>query len=211
MNVKCTTACRCVGCKNQGNSFDQGSSMTLSMTGYHPQPSSRPYAMSRASQPPSEHWGAAQSLAFLKRGSPASESKDSRSFTLGVSPVVKGSSPGGQLPSLASSSGRNSPEKSKKKSSRKQKRASTSPEISHKRQDDAILLAAVAMTEFGQSPSTSSAKRSAPSSSDKGTPPRSAKAIHSRRIIHFDDSPLPAERSAIRTRSSTKKVKRTAV
>lgn len=189
--------------------------MTLSMTGYHPQPSSRPYAMSRAPPPPSEHWGAAQSLAFLKRGSPASESKESRTFTLGVSPVVKGSSPGGELSSLAFSSGRKSTDKGKKKMSRKQKRASSTPDDSHKPQDDAILLAAVAMTEFGQSPSTSSAKRSAPSSSDKGSPPRSAKAkdkaSHSRRIIHFDDSPLPTERSAIRTRSSTKKVKRTAV
>ena len=187
--------------------------MTLSMTGYHPQSSSHPYAMTRAAQAPSEHWGAAQSLAFLKRGSPASESKDSTSFALGVSPVVKTLSPGGNLPSLPSSSGGTSTGKRTKKMSRKQKRASSAPRDTHKRQDDAILLAAVAMTEFGQSPSPSSGKRSAPSS-NKATPPRSAKTRDksiSRRNIQFDESPLPGERSSMKTRSSTKKVKRTAV
>ena len=204
-NVKCTTACRCVGCKNTGSSYDQGGSM-MTMTGYHPRPPPQPYIMA---QPPSEHWGAAQSLAFLKRGSPASDSKSSRPFTLGVSPVTKASPQSGDLPSLASSSEGTSPDDVARK-----QMASSTPEDANKRQDDALLLAAVAMTEFVQSPPPSSVKRSAPTSCDLSTSPSDYKLKgknHSRRTIDFDDDSPLLDRASMRTRSASKKMKRAEV
>lgn len=204
-----------MGCKNQGsrNAYDHDGSMPpMSMTGYHPhmpQPPPRPYSMAQAPQQSgSDHWGAAESLTFLKSGTPPSERKASRPFTLGVSPVTKASPQGGgDLPSLASSSEGTSPGEAARK-----KTESSTPVDANKRQDDALLLAAVAMTEFGQSPPPSSTKRSAPSSSEPSTPPTSnhksddAKAL-SKRSIDFEDSPL-SEKKTVRTRSATKKVKR---
>ena len=210
-NVKCTACCRCVGCKNMGNATDfpdyrdpEGSAMGMPMAaaGYPvPPPPHRAFGMGphehpqhqQQQQQAGDHWGAAQSLTFLKRGSPASDRK--HPFTLGVSPVTKASPGVGgagditSMPSLASSSDGTSP------GDARNRHISSTPEDANKRQDDALLLAAVAMTEFGQSPPPSSVKQSPPSSdrtattsnqfggSDDGDTQRLSK-----RAIDFEDS-----------------------
>jgi hypothetical protein len=89
---------------------------------------------------------AAQSLTFLKRGSPI------RSCTMGVSPITK--SPGTSsctkenIPSLTSSSESDSPAEG---GLINPLRMMSTPE-SFRGENSALLLAAVAMTEFGQSP-----------------------------------------------------------
>jgi len=203
---------------------------------YHhhlPPPPPRTYSMAPQQQvaqsAPADHWGAAESLTFLKRGSPASDRKPAphsghRPFTLGVSPVTKASPMGkggggsgvdmASMPSLASSSDGTSP------GDRNKLASCSTPEDATKRQDDALLLAAVAMTEFGQSPPPTSSphKRSLPSSErtamtsnrfgggnesededddDIGTEPPS------RRSIVFEESPSPpsSQRRSGRKRS----------
>jgi len=190
-----------------------GNGMTMGMAGYHLPPRPPPYHMphpiaSHAQQPSAtDQWGAAQSLTFLKRGSPASEQKPAgHPFTLGVSPVTKASPLGGEItsmPSLASSS-----DGSPGEAARNQHFSSSTPEDASKRQDDALLLAAVAMTEFGQSPPPSSAtKRSPPttSNSEQTTPASSNQKYGSpQRSIDFDDS----DQKKPRTRSGSKRARR---
>lgn len=211
-NVKCTACCRCIGCKNMGNPsalLEQQQLLQIDMAraaaarvagGYHmphtQPPHMHPYGlMPHGHQLSSmEQWGAAESLTFLKRGSPSVDRK-ARPFTLDVSPVTK-ASPADRsgldpLPSLASSSDGTSPGEA----ARNKLASSSTPEDINKKQDDALLLAAVAMTEFGHSPP--------PSSSYQSTPPRSellmkndqsneeclSPPLRIKRNINFQDSP----------------------
>lgn len=117
------------------------------------------------SQQAGEPWLAAQNLAFLKRGSPASELKRPALFKLKSS-----SGDIASMPSLASSSDGTSPGDgvASKYSALEEDESGA----------DALLMAAVAMTEFGQSPPPrlqyldSIATRSTPDSII-GTEPRS--------------------------------------
>lgn len=102
-------------------------------------------------------WIAAQSLTFLKRSSPANDLKNMSvppgPYSMGVSPITK--SPAGAelalMPSLASSSEGTSPGDV---AQHHQKGTVSTPESSIDKagDDTALLMAAVAMTEFGQSP-----------------------------------------------------------
>lgn len=102
---------------------------------------------------------AAESLTFLKRGSPAkingisaATHQPNRPYTMGVSPITK--SPGtsgavehGTIPSLTSSEG-DSPGDA---GLNNHLTAMSTPE-SYRGEDSALLIAAMAMTAFGQSP-----------------------------------------------------------
>ena len=107
------------------------------------------------------HWNdplsAAESLTFLKHGSPtkstAATHKSNRPYAMGVSPITK--SPGtsavlenGSIPSLASSSEGDSPRDA---GLNHHLQVMSTPE-SYRGEDSALLIAAMAMTEFGQSP-----------------------------------------------------------
>lgn len=104
----------------------------------------------RASNDP---WIAAQSLTFLKRSSPASDRRDVRLFSMGVSPIAKSTAvaENASMPSLASSSEGTSPGEG---AHHHYPRIASTPESSIDKAggDSALLMAAVAMTEFGQSP-----------------------------------------------------------
>ena len=103
---------------------------------------------------------AAESLTFLKRGSPAKMNginaaahQPNRPYSMGVSPITK--SPGrgvvlehGSIPSLASSSAGDSPGDANLNNAL---RVMSTPE-SYRGEDSALLIAAMAMTAFGQSP-----------------------------------------------------------
>jgi hypothetical protein len=104
-------------------------------------------------------WIAAQSLTFLKRSSPAGEHKRLGNFSMGVSPISKsrggGASELSTVPSLASSSDGTRTEDASGSDPQHHPYEST-PESSMgnrgNEEDSALFLAAVAMTEFGQSP-----------------------------------------------------------
>jgi hypothetical protein len=124
-------------------------------------PPRQPLHHDMAQSSSNDPWIAAQSLTFLKRGSPgmngfAASHPPNRPYSMGVSPITKspGSrADGGQenvsIPSLSSSSEGTSPGDGVVLNNRF-KNMST-PE-SFKGENNALLLAAVAMTEFGQSP-----------------------------------------------------------
>ena len=155
-----------MGCKNMGPNVDyrdghpNGGGVGLPSASQH---TSIPYQLPQhprsymSMQHPSirgtgaDPWVAAQSLTFLKRGSPASDKKSAMPYAgLGVSPITK--SPAGTeiaaMPSLASSSEGTSP------GDAVQKVMMSTPESSIDKAggDNALLMAAVAMTEFGLSP-----------------------------------------------------------
>lgn len=187
--------------------------MAMIARAYHMPPHQAPHHMYGLPLPmvhpsASEHWGAAESLTFLKRGSPASDRKQppSRPFTLGVSPVTKASPPilgGGVIdvmPSLASSSDGTSPSEATRN---KIASSSSTPDFAGKKQDNALLLAAVAMTEFGQSPPPSSGRFSSlPSSSEQ------TESTSNRLGSETNESPHPSKRSIDFGDSSAEKTRR---
>jgi hypothetical protein len=106
---------------------------------------------------------AAQSLTFLKRGSPSKPSETdnanqpNRMYSMNMSPITKSPGTSGvvenaSVPSLASSSEGDSPGVA---GLGNHLTAMSTPE-SFRGESNALLLAAVAMTEFGQSPPPSS-------------------------------------------------------
>jgi hypothetical protein len=116
--------------------------------------------ISRSSSASNDPWMAAQSLTFLKRGSPGnhgtgSAHQSNEPYSMGVSPITKfpGTIEPNQenvsMPSLSSSSEGTSPGDGAVLTSHL--KAMSTPE-SFKGETNALLLAAVAMTEFGQSP-----------------------------------------------------------
>ena len=155
-----------MGCKNMGDSADfrdghPGGGVVGISSGAHAMhyhlPPHPPRSYMNIQHPPSrasssgDPWIAAQSLTFLKRSSPANDKTNLRPYTLGVSPITK--SPAGtgivSMPSLASSSEGTSPGDGAHRS-----KVISTPESSIAKAggDSALLMAAVAMTEFGQSP-----------------------------------------------------------
>ena len=162
----------------------------------------------RSSASSNDPWIAAQSLTFLKRGSPGSggastAEQTSRSYAMGISPITK--SPGMMepvqenvsMPSLSSSSEGTSPGDCAVFNHNL--KALSTPE-SIKEENNALFLAAVAMTEFGQSPPPTSSMLSPEtiqtynfpgmdhdsSSAGRRNAPHNAS---SKRSINFDELP----------------------
>jgi hypothetical protein len=111
---------------------------------------------------PHDPWIAAQSLTFLKRSSPAGEHKKLGNFSMGVSPISKSRGGGGggaselsTVPSVASSSdGTRTEDASGSDPQHRPYESTPESTLGNKgnEEDSALFLAAVAMTEFGQSP-----------------------------------------------------------
>jgi hypothetical protein len=135
-NVKCSANCRCMGCKNVGGGNFEREPNSFPVIAPHPRHPVAPPQLRHLQHlaPPrgNEPWLAAQNLTFLKRGSPDPKKKL----------VEQQQHPGEitSMPSLASSSEGTSPADSKKQQQPEDEGA------------QALLLAAMAMTEFGQSP-----------------------------------------------------------
>ena len=120
----------------------------------------RPQQVTSAQTNWNDPLSAAESLTFLKRGSPAkinggnaATHQPTRPYSMGVSPITK--SPGtsgvlenGSIPSLTSTSEGDSPHNGGLDN---HSRVMSTPE-SYRGEDSALLIAAMAMTEFGQSP-----------------------------------------------------------
>jgi hypothetical protein len=128
--------------------------------GLPPQQPLRPQQATPAQNNWNDPLSAAESLTFLKRGSPAkinggsaATHQPNRPYSMGVSPITKSPGAGGVLengsiPSLTSSSEGDSPQNG---GLNNHLRVMSTPE-SYRGEDSALLIAAMAMTEFGQSP-----------------------------------------------------------
>lgn len=139
-NVKCSSNCRCIGCKNTGSGggppFDRRMDAIALQPKQYPIAPNHPVASRRATGEP---WLAAQNLTFLKRGSPPEKKK-----------LLFESGDIASMPSLASSEG-TSP--GGEYSSERMMKRKIPPRSQADEDGGALLLAAaVAMTEFGQSP-----------------------------------------------------------
>lgn len=183
--------------------------------GLPPRPPQMQSDVSRSSSASNDPWMAAQSLTYLKRGSPGSNGastlhQPNEPYSMGASPVSKftGSmDPSHEtvsMPSLSSSSEGTSPGDGGVLPGHL--KALSTPE-SFKGETNALLLAAVAMTEFGQSPPPTSSmlstdvirtyttsksleQESVEDSATSGT--RGGDIQHnpsSKRSINFDDLP----------------------
>lgn len=151
-NVRCSSSCRCMGCKNMGTRFRRPpeppsyaapSSAIPYLQPGHPQMPRRPTndrpeaekqlppRSSSGGQKNGEPWLAAQNLTFLKRGSPSSAEKKRKP----EHPEIA------SMPSLASSSEGTSPGV--------EALANDSHREERKEADvNSLLMAAYAMTEF---------------------------------------------------------------
>ncbi|GAX21773.1 hypothetical protein FisN_31Lh062 [Fistulifera solaris] len=133
-NVRCSSNCRCINCKNKGPGGGTGKgpsplnavAVPAAAVSAAPKFSSAPIEARSGEQ----YFTAAQNLTFLKRGSPPEKKK------VPVEDVAS-------MPSLASSSEGTSPG---------EERLVKRPKLPDE-DGGALLLAAVAMTEFGQSSS----------------------------------------------------------
>ena len=124
-------------------------------------PPQQPHRLPQANTNWNDPLSAAESLTFLKRGSPAkinggnvATHQSNRQYSMGVSSPTKSPGTGGVLekngsiPSLTSSSEGDSPRNGELNH---HLRAMSTPE-SYRGENSALLIAAMAMTEFGQSP-----------------------------------------------------------
>jgi Tesmin/TSO1-like CXC domain, cysteine-rich domain len=249
-NVKCSSSCRCMGCKNMGGpsadyrDHQAAMGMMAAVAAHHAMqyhrsqqrmgssnPGMRQFGVvngnnniglpsrqlqmqadvSRSSSASNDPWMAAQSLTYLKRGSPgnhgaAAAHQSNEPYSMGVSPITKfsgtveSSQENVSMPSLSSSSEGTSPGDCAVLTSHL--KAISTPE-SFKGETNALLLAAVAMTEFGQSPPPTSSMLStdlirpyttsrdpeSDSMENNSTPGTRGDIPSSKRSINFDDLP----------------------